>query len=179
MDPRQSAQHAASQGNPAGPGEAVHPQVTKYFGLLEVGAADRQNARAFWAIAEPHMGAAVGRFYEKLRRSEVGSYISDDVVERLMQRQIQHWARLFASRFDEDYVLSVQRVGMRHRDIGLGTAWFVAGYMALKMEFIEAVLKAEIAVVEKGRILKTVEKYVALDMSIALAAYEDTRYVLD
>ena len=33
--------------------------------------------------------------------------------------------------------------------------------------------------VEKGRLLRTVEKYVALDMTIALAAYENDCVIVD
>jgi hypothetical protein len=178
MDPSQSAQRHATWSVPAD-SHAPHPQVVKYVGLLDIAPADTRHARAFWSIVEPQIGGIVDRFYAKLRQSEAGAFLEDDIVARLKTKQVQHWARLFASQFDEDYVCSVQRVGIRHRDIKLGTAWFVSGYMAIKMEFVEAVLKADIPSADKGEILKAVEKYVALDMSIALSAYEDESYVID
>lgn len=156
-----------------------HPQVAKYIHFLEIVEADRQQAQRLWALIEPHIDGIIERFYAKLRVSAISAFITDDIVDSLKARQRKHWMRLFSSQFDQDYVFSVQRVGIRHRDINLGAAWYVAGYMALKMDFINAILKAELTAAEKGRLIKMVEKYVALDMTIALSAYEDDSYLVD
>ena len=74
---------------------------------------------------------------------------------------------------------SVRRVGIRHRDIKLGTAWYVAGYMVLKMEIVNCILKANIPLAQKGRMLRAAEKYIALDMVIALSAYDNEAGVVD
>lgn len=153
--------------------------LKRYLRFLDISDADAPHARALWRILEPHIAEIVERFYARIRQTEVGFHVSTEMVERLQVRQKEHWAKLFASEFDESYAASVQRVGIRHRDIKLSAAWYVAGYMSLKMEIVQLVLRAEIGMAEKGRVLRVAEKYVALDMSIALSAYEDQTVLLD
>ncbi len=157
----------------------AHPQLRKFAEFLDITDADRQQARLLWEILEPHIGAIVDRFYVKLQPTEIGHYVTGGQVERLKHKQRWHWEKLFASQFDDQYVCSVQRVGIRHRDLKLGSAWYVAGYILIKLDIIQAVLKTDLSMVEKGRLLRTVEKYVALDMTIALAAYENDCVIVD
>lgn len=156
-----------------------HSRLRKFLDFLEITEADKQQARVLWNILDPQIGEIIERFYLKIHGTEVGFHVSYDLVERLKIKQRRHWTKLFTSQFDEEYICSVQRVGIKHRDIKLGSAWYVAGYMAIKMDFILAVLKSEVPMAEKGRLLRVVEKYVALDMTIALSAYENDNAILD
>ena len=152
--------------------EALHPQIEPYLDLLEITDADKDAARLLLMILGPQIDDIIDRFYSKIRQSEVGFYIPDSIVDRLKKKQRAHWAKLFSSKFDEDYSHSVHRIGIRHRDINLGSSWYVAGCMILKMDLINAILKADVAMIQKGRLLRAAEKYVALDMVIALSAYD-------
>jgi hypothetical protein len=159
--------------------EVLQPPGEVHRRFLEIDEADKVAARSLWAILSPEISDIVGRFYAKLRRSEIAFYISDDVVERLKEKQRAHWAKLFGSQFDDEYLRSVRRVGIRHREIRLGSAWYVAGYMVLKMDIINCILRAPIPTTQKGIFLKVAEKYVALDMVIALSAYDNEVGVVD
>ena len=159
--------------------KAARPSSEPHRRFLGIAKSDMEAARLLWAIVGPQIGGIVDRFYAKLRASHIPLRMSDEVVERLKAKQQAHWARLFSSQFDDDYMRSVRRVGIRHRDIKLGTAWYVAAYMVLKMEIVNCILKANIPLAQKGRMLRAAEKYIALDMVIALSAYDNAAGVVD
>lgn len=157
----------------------THSPLSRYLQFLDISESDAPPARVLWSIVEPHIAGVIDSFYARIRQTEVGFHVSPEMVERLKVSQTKHWAKLFTSEFDEGYAASVQRVGIRHRDIKLSAAWYVAGYMSLKMEVVQLVLRSEMGMADKGRVLRVAEKYFALDMSIALSAYEDQTVLLD
>ena len=159
--------------------EPLHPQLESYLHLFEITDVDRDAAHLLWTVLEPQIDGIVSRFYAKIRQSEIGFHISDGTVERLKKKQREHWTKLFSSKFDEDYSRSVRRIGIRHRDIELGSSWYVAGYMVFKMDIINAILHADVSMVQRGRLLRAAEKYVALDMVIALSAYDNAGGIVD
>lgn len=159
--------------------EAFLPHGESQTRFLEIAEGDKTVARSLWTLLSPQIGGIVDRFYAKLRRSEIAFHISDEMVERLKGKQRTHWARLFGSQFDQEYLRSVRRVGMRHREVKLGSAWYVAAYMILKMDIIDCILRANIPTAEKGSFIKVAEKYIALDMVIALSAYDNESGVID
>jgi hypothetical protein len=159
--------------------EPLHPQIGSYLHLFEITDADKEAAHLLWTILDPQIEGIVSRFYAKIRQSEIGFHISDGIVERLKKKQREHWTKLFSSRFDEDYSRSVHRIGIRHRDIELGSSWYVTGYMVFKMDIVNAILHADISMVQKGRLLRAAEKFIALDMMIALSAYDNAGGIVD
>lgn len=139
--------------------------------FLAIDEESRACARRLWALIEPQLEDVIIHFYAAIRRAPVGNMIPDDILIRLRLKQRQHWANLFTSDFDAVYANSVRRVGIRHRDVGLDAKWFVAAYMALKMELTNLVVHADIEVSEKGRLIRTLDKYVAVDMGLAVSTY--------
>ena len=71
-----------------------------------------------------------------------------------------------------NHFTGISRIGVRHRDIDLNPMWYVAGYTRLKLAFIEVILKSDLHVVTKGQFVKTLDKYIAIDMALALSAYD-------
>lgn len=160
--------------------EISHSRLRRFLDFLEITESDRQLAQQLWSIVDPEISQIIDRFYVKVHGTEIGSHVSaPGLVEQLKTKQRRHWTKLFTSQFDEEYVCSVQRVGIRHRELKLDTAWYVAGYITIKMDLIQAVLKADLPMVEKGRLLRVIEKYVTLDMTIALSAYENDNAIID
>jgi hypothetical protein len=88
------------------------------------------------------------------------------------QAQKKHWAALLSSQCDDDYAAGVRRVGVRHREINLSLAWYVAGYAAIKIEFVNVIVHCDHPVATKGHLIRTLEKYVALDTALALSVHD-------
>ncbi len=114
----------------------------------------------------------IERFYAKVRTHDISPHVTDEAIERLKERQKNHWASLFGAQFDEGYVNSVRKIGIRHRDIALNPMWYVAGYMLLKIEFTRVVVEAPLPPITKGRLIKTLDKFAAFDMALALSTYD-------
>lgn len=111
-------------------------------------------------------------FYAKVRSHEISPYVSDAAISRLKVRQKEHWAALFNGKFDADYINSVRKIGIKHRDIALNPMWYVAGYMTLKIAFTNVIVNTAIPPITKGRLIKTLDKFAAFDMAVALSAYD-------
>jgi len=128
--------------------------------------------RDLWDVLEPSIDMVLDTFYDKMRTAGMGPHLSDAAVARLKAKQRDHWESLFRSRFDEHYTTGARRVGIRHRDVNLDIPSYVAGYAALKIEFVNIIVQANLPVLTKGLLIKTLDKYVAFDMAQALTIYE-------
>ena len=114
----------------------------------------------------------IERFYAKVRTFDISPHVTDEAIARLKARQKDHWTALFGAQFDDAYVNSVRKIGIRHRDIALNPMWYVAGYMLLKIEFTRVVVEAPLPPITKGRLIKTLDKFAAYDMALALSTYD-------
>lgn len=145
--------------------------LNKLLQFLEIDDAARAHARLLWATIGPQTDSIVERFYERVHEARITRHINSPAISRLKVKQKAHWAALFDSNFDDDYANSVRRIGLAHRDIALDPLWHVVGYMAIKIQMTEAVAASELTPLEKSRLLRTLDKYVAIDMGLALSAY--------
>jgi hypothetical protein len=102
----------------------------------------------------------------------VSPHVTDAVIERLKGRQKEHWTSLFEGQFDAGYINSVRHVGIRHRDVALNRMWYVAGYITLKISFTNVIAKTALPPITKGRLIKSLDKFVAFDMALALSTYD-------
>ena len=131
--------------------------------FLEIDDLSRQYARVLLALFIGCADDIVGEFYRKIQKS---------AIERLVPKQKTHWMALFNSDFGRDYVQSVRRIGIQHRDIALNPSWYVAGYVKLKLELMQRIAALDVSPDKKICLMLTLEKYVAIDMALALTPYD-------
>jgi methyl-accepting chemotaxis protein len=146
--------------------------IGKLLAFLDVDGESGALAKVLSDLLMPQLDAIIDDFYGRVRALDLHPHMTDQVVARLKSRQKRHWAALFASEFGSDYIKSTQQIGIRHKDVELDPKWYVAGYMRLKLAFTEIVLRADLPAVAKGKLLKVLDKYVAIDMALALSTYE-------
>jgi methyl-accepting chemotaxis protein len=146
--------------------------IEQFCDFLEIDNIAKQHARVLLTLFTACADDVIGEFYREVQNSPIGSYIKDDAIKRLIPRQKAHWTALFNSDFNRDYVQSVRRIGIQHRDIALNPSWYVAGYAKLKLGIMQRIVALDVASERKICLLTTLEKYVALDMAIALATYD-------
>lgn len=58
-------------------------------------------------------------------------------------RQAEHWERISAAEFGQDYCNAVQRVGQVHARIGLEPSWYIGGYALVLQHLIKALVERE------------------------------------
>lgn len=146
--------------------------LDKLLRFLDIDAEARASAAALSQLLEPHFDQAIEEFYATVEDFEISPHISHAVVAQLKPKQKQHWRALFHSRFDEKFFAGVRRIGVRHRDIDLNPMWYVAGYTRLKLAFTEVIIRSDLPAVTKGQLVKTLDKYVAIDVALAMSAYD-------
>ena len=50
--------------------------------------------------------------------------------------------------------------------------WYIAGYMRLKLAFIEVIIRSNFPAETKGHLIKALDQYIAIDMALALGTYD-------
>ena len=154
---------------------AARQSIEQLLKLLDIDEVTRRHGQQLWEILAPSIDAVLDVFYQKLVHAHVEPLLSDGpTIVRLKRQQKAHWASLFNSQFDERYINRVQRMGVRHVDVGLRLRHYVAAYMLLKIEFANVIVRTDLCALTKGLQIKTLDKYVALDMAIALSSYDVT-----
>lgn len=145
--------------------------------FLEVDADTRARAHRVGRLLEPHFDGVADYIYDKVMAAEISPHVTLETVERLKQRQKQHWRALFETTFDRRYREGVERIGIAHRDIDLDPAWYIAGYTLMKMEFSNIIVRLDLPIAEKGHLIRTLDKYLAIDMGLSLSAFHATALV--
>jgi len=153
------------------PDQTSH-MVHRLLRFLDVDDDTKAMAETLSRLLTPHLDGIIDHFYERVQDMRISVHITDEVVARLKTKQKQHWAALFASRFGPDYINGTTQIGIRHRDIDLNPMWYIAGYMKLKLAFIEVIIRSDLPAVTKGHLVKVLDKYVAIDMALALSSYD-------
>ncbi len=143
-------------------------EIVRYLGIDERA---RLLARRLWTYIDAPSTEIIASFYHNTRQSGAGLMLDDPTIERLKVRQKEHWRALFNSEFDEHYQRSVTMIGIKHQEIGLDPKWYIAGYAIMKAGFAERVLDAPLPSRLKTALIVTLEKYVAIDMALALSTY--------
>ena len=138
---------------------------------LEIDARAQLLAERLWQFLEEPSTEIIASFYGNTRRSPAGLMLDETTVERLKLKQKDHWRSLFTRRFDEHYQRSVTLIGIKHHEVGLDSKWYIAGYAMMKAAFMERILEAPLPPNLKSALIVTLEKYVAVDMALALSTY--------
>ncbi len=139
--------------------------------FLAIDANSRRDAEDIWALIEHRAPEIIERFYVDVRRSNADLPLTDQMIDHLKIRQKEHWKYLFESRFDQRYFSNASLVGIKHFEIGLDARWYIAGYMKMKSEFLLEIFGASLPPRSKTQLIMTLEKYVALDMALAISSY--------
>jgi methyl-accepting chemotaxis protein len=97
--------------------------------------------------------------------------LDDETISRLKLKQSEHWQALFSSKFDNQFFNRASLVGIKHREIDLDPKWYIAGYNKIKGQFVKLILDSQLSTSTKSDLVATLDKYVALDMALALSSY--------
>lgn len=107
-----------------------------------------------------------------------GMFKGDRAMEHAKNAQKEHWLRLFSGKFDQEYVDSVQRIGLIHSRIGLEPTWYIGAYaFTLNHLYQHAVRKYQSrmnpagAADKTGQLLRALNQCIMLDMDMAITVY--------
>jgi methyl-accepting chemotaxis protein len=143
-------------------------EIQKMLQFIQVDQKTAEAGQDIFSLFEPHVEEIVKRFYDRVQAFG----ISPPSMRRRFPHQRDHWMHLFVTNFSTQYAQSVRQIGIRHRDIQLNPIWFVAGYTKIKMEILQLIVASGYSPDRKGALILALEKYVAIDMGLALSAYD-------
>jgi len=156
-----------------------HIQLNKRLQFLKIDQQTRELLAQIKPLLEPELPRILGAFYEHISsHPEVQEkFSSSDMIAGAKNAQTRHWANILTGRFDENYVASVQRIGLTHHRIGLEPRWYIAGYSMILGELM-AVLAGQFSsrfgsgdVQKRAEAMRAVTKAAMLDMDFAISIY--------
>lgn len=147
-------------------------EIHKMLQFIQVDQKTIDAGQDIFSLFEPHVEEIVKRFYERVQTFGISPHINEKTIARLIPHQRDHWMHLFVTNFSTQYAQSVRQIGIRHRDIQLSPMWFIAGYTKIKLEILQLIVSSKYSPDHKGALILALEKYVAIDMGLALSAYD-------
>lgn len=148
--------------------------------FLRIDAETRSLLTDFLPTLRQALPDILATFYQHVRRYPglAGMFQGATAMDRASKAQSEHWIKLFAARFDEDYVTSVRRVGLMHSRIGLEPRWYIGGYTfilghlyGLATRHYVSRLNPAAAQARTARLLQALNQAVMLDMDLAISIY--------
>ncbi len=148
--------------------------------FLRIDSTTREILGAFLPTLRLELPKILSAFYEHLQRHQnlAEMFQARSAMERASKAQGDHWVKLFSGRFDEDYVASVQRIGLMHSRIGLEPRWYIGGYSLILGHLFAAATRAFTSRLSPGaaqektaRLLNALNQAAMLDMELAISVY--------
>lgn len=139
--------------------------------FLDIDPTARLHAAAIWLLIEHRVDHIIEAFYSDVRQSDTALTLSDQTIQHLKVKQKDHWRTLFESRLDLQYFNNASLIGIKHSQIGLDPKWYIAGYARIKSDFSRAIFNSSLPLTTKASLVVTLDKYVALDMALAISSY--------
>jgi methyl-accepting chemotaxis protein len=129
--------------------------------------------RAFWPLAATQLPTILEAFYDHIAGFPELAKLIGGHRDRLKRAQTQHWSHLFAGRFDDEYVASVNAVGHAHNRIGLAPRWYIGGYsFVLQRLLAVAARQKRWSPAATGQLCAALSAAVLLDIDFAISTYQ-------
>ena len=148
--------------------------------FLEIDDDTRAALAEFRPAIEKIMPELMQGFYGHMKEWPALAAMFDGTtaMERAAKAQTGHWGRLFSGRFDQDYMDSVRRIGLRHSRIGLEPRFYIGGYAFILTRLFEAATRLHASRLNPGaaqrrtaRLMRALTQAVMLDMDLAISIY--------
>jgi methyl-accepting chemotaxis protein len=151
--------------------------------LVEFLGIEQQNRVAlheFLPVLEKFLPSILAKFYDKVRAKPAlaALFANDAAMKRASDAQVAHWRQLFSGKFDQNYLASVQRVGMVHSRVGLDPLWYLGGY-AFVMHNLTTIATNHVVnrwsrdggKARLATLIAAITQAVVLDMELAVSTY--------
>lgn len=149
------------------------PDLNKRLRFFGINKTTKREIGGFMPVLLPKIDGLADKFYGYTRNFSEARHILAPHYEnnRLKDKQIKHWIRLFLCKFDEEYLAYGLKIGRIHFKHKVNPYLYIGSYNYIQCEFIELASKHySDAKIQRG-VLTAINRLIALDMDIALSAY--------
>ncbi|MGC8587422.1 MAG: protoglobin domain-containing protein [Hydrogenobaculum sp.] len=150
-------------------------EIKKHYSWNEE---DERHLKEMKDIAIKHKDDFVNKLYEYFNIFEdKDRYLKDEKIKERHKAHLQAWfLGLFEGNIDHIYISKVQRIGMRHVQIGL-PPHYLNSSMNFVREFIETLVIEKTADAdEKIKILKSIDKILDINLDVITEAYREEEF---
>lgn len=142
-----------------------------YFQLADE---DLKRLATLRPFAERHNDAIVEAFYQELllKHTESRLFFTDQAtLQRALSAQKRYFLELFSGVCDLGYMENRLRVGTTHQRIGVAPKWYLGAYAHYLRLISERLFAEEGYATDTQEKLRSVQKIIFFDMSIAIETY--------
>lgn len=143
--------------------------------VLGIDAQTREQGRQLAKLVDTHGEFLFSTFYGKIQKISHAYKFTPAQVDSLKKKQIAYWRAMFAGNLDINYVRNAAIVGDVHKQKGIEPLLYIVGYSVIKTTFIELIAIKELSSVEKAHLMIALEKYISLDIGLAMVGYSGRR----
>ena len=160
--------------------------MSERLALYGLDSQSQQDLRDLKPLLEGAIAPALETFYTKLRADpEMRSFFKDDShMDRIRDKQADHWAKIAEGDFDSRFLDGVRRVGHAHARIGLEPRLYISGYATVLPELMVSVLNSaprrSKSILSKGKRSTEITGKVAslikaamMDLELSVSVYLD------
>ena len=135
---------------------------------------DAELLRALKPLMVANAGRMSDEFYDFLLGiPETAGFLKGDMLQKLKVTHQEWFLALFSGNYDNQYLLTLQRIGHAHVRVGLN-AHYVNAAMNVVRRFLIALLQENFPVLEERRKYRNaVEKIIDINLDIMSASYQE------
>ena len=150
--------------------------IAKKLEFYNISSADFERFSGLARALDKYAPAALDKLYEQIASTpETAAFFgSRKMMTHARDKQVQHWASMFAGRADNAYFDSAEVVGNVHARIGLEPGWYIGAYAMMLDQVINGMFAGPAGMMgakKKARSVGSLVKMALLDMEIAISAY--------
>lgn len=132
----------------------------------------RRIMAGFEPVFEANITNVVASFYRHvLLFPETRRFLEGTDVEYLKVRQVDHWRRMLACKFDEPYVRGAVAIGLKHHEIGLPLFLYLSGCNRILCDLTSLAIMHHTGALVSSQTVASIIKVVSLDMDITISCY--------
>ena len=143
-------------------------ELLQAFGIDEL---TRANGVRLASILKENEEPIFSTFYDRVRRLPGAYKFTNDEIAALKKSQASHWKNLLSGQLDKEYVRNAVIVGDIHQQKGIEPMYYILGYSIVKATLIGIIAKLNILPANKGRLIIALERFISLDMGLAMVGY--------
>lgn len=145
--------------------------LEEFRSYAEFGADDEALLRAMWPLVEPHTGAIVDTFYDRvLDHPSTREIISDPAQVERLKRTLEVWLReLLLGPWDAEYAQRRRRIGLVHVEVGVNILVMSMAMSGVQQHLVSLVARS---MDDPTAATEAIRKVTMLDLALMTNAYQ-------
>lgn len=149
---------------------------TSRLAFAEIDHSALSALKEIWPLVESGLPQILDQFYRHIASTPETAVILErgPGIDQLKKAQIRHWQSVFNDGFNQDFLDRAHKIGEIHARIGLDPRWYIGAYAFIQPRLFTLIARKHKRADSAALYCGAVTKAIALDMDLALDAYNSS-----